>query len=66
MFTKLNKGYRERTVNNPKMVTEPPKMVKISQRNYERLQKFGFAGESLNTALDRTLNLAEKKNGNSR
>ncbi len=48
------------------MVTEPPKMVKISQRNYERLQKFGCAGESLNTALDRALDLAEKKNGNSR
>ncbi|MFY9750882.1 MAG: hypothetical protein WAK75_06525 [Methanoregula sp.] len=41
------------------MATEPPKMVKISQRNYERLQKFGFAGESINTALDRALDLAE-------
>ncbi|GEM_PF-5295968 len=46
-------------VNNQEMATEPPKMVKISQRNYERLQRFGFAGESINTALDRALDLAE-------
>jgi hypothetical protein len=56
----------DQMVNNPEMVTEPPKMVKISQRNYERLQRFGFAGESLNTALDRALDLAEKKKENSR
>ncbi len=46
--------------NNPEM-TDPMKMVKISIQNYDRLKKYGFAGESINTALDRVLDLAEKK-----
>jgi hypothetical protein len=37
------------------------KMVKISQREYDRLVKFGVAGESVNTALERVLDIAEEK-----
>jgi hypothetical protein len=33
---------------------------KISDKEYERLQKFGFAGESINDALKRVLDIAEK------
>ncbi len=36
------------------------KPVKISKNEYIRLQKFGFAGESINEALKRVLDIAEK------
>ena len=42
-------------------MAEPMKMVKVSERNYDRLKKYGFAGESINTALERLLDKAEKK-----
>ena len=35
------------------------KAVKISVREYRRLQAFGLAGESINTALKRVLDIAE-------
>lgn len=37
------------------------KMVKVSVKSYDRLKKFGYAGESINTALERVLDIAEKK-----
>jgi predicted CopG family antitoxin len=36
------------------------KPIKISDNEYKRLQKFGFAGESINDALKRVLDIAEK------
>ena len=36
-------------------MAESVKMVKISIKNYERLQKYGVAGESINTALTKLL-----------
>jgi len=45
---------------NPDMV-DPMKMVKISTANYDRLKKYGFAGESINLALTRVLDQIEKK-----
>lgn len=36
-------------------------MVKVSVKSYDRLKKFGYAGESINTALERVLDIAEKK-----
>jgi len=50
------------TTNTPEMA-EPTKMVKISVKEYDRLKKFGYAGESINTALQRVLDIAEKKKG---
>ena len=50
----------EQTANTPEMA-EPMKLIKVSLQNYERLQKFGVAGESINTALKRVLDIAEKK-----
>ena len=47
------------TTNNPEMA-DPMKMVKISQKEYDRLKKFGWAGESINTALARVLDIAEQ------
>jgi hypothetical protein len=41
-------------------MAESVKPIKISEKEYERLQKFGFAGESINTALKRVLDIAEK------
>ena len=41
-------------------MAESIKMVKISQKNFERIQKYGFAGESINTALTRALDVADK------
>jgi hypothetical protein len=49
----------EKSVNNPEMA-ESTKMVKISEKSYNRLVKFGVAGESVNKALERALDLAEK------
>jgi len=49
----------EQTPNTPEMA-EPMKMVKISIKEYDRLKKFGWAGESINTALQRVLDIAEK------
>ena len=46
--------------NTPEMA-EPMKLIKVSLSNYERLQKFGVAGESINTALTKALDIAEKK-----
>ena len=34
--------------------------IKISKENRERLANFGKAGESLNTALDKVLSMAEQ------
>jgi len=48
------------TTNTPEMA-EPMKMVKITVKEYDRLKKFGYAGESINTALQRVLDIAEKK-----
>jgi hypothetical protein len=45
--------------NNPGM-SEPMRMVKVSEKNYDRLKKYGFAGESINTALERVLDSVEK------
>jgi hypothetical protein len=42
-------------------MAEPVRMVKISEKEYDRLKRFGFAGESINTALQRVLDIAEKK-----
>jgi len=42
-------------------MADPMKMVKLSLKEYDRLKKFGFAGESINTALQRVLDIAEKK-----
>lgn len=47
------------TANTPEMA-EPTKMIKISVKSYDRLKKFGYAGESINTALERALDIAEK------
>ncbi|MGA2912323.1 MAG: hypothetical protein ABSE07_02275 [Methanoregula sp.] len=41
-------------------MAESTKMVKISEKEFKRLQKFGVAGESINTALKRVLDIAEK------
>jgi len=49
----------EQTAKNTTMA-ESVKPIKISKKEYERLQKFGFAGESINTALKRVLDIAEK------
>jgi hypothetical protein len=46
--------------NTPEMA-EPMKLIKVSLQCYDRLKKFGFAGESINTALQRVLDLAEKR-----
>ena len=37
------------------------KLVRLSIPNYNRLIRFGFAGESVDTALGRVLDLAEEK-----
>ncbi|MFA6331674.1 MAG: hypothetical protein WCX22_01870 [Methanoregula sp.] len=42
-------------------MADPLHMVKISEKNYDRLKRFGFAGESIDTALTRALDLAEKQ-----
>jgi hypothetical protein len=42
-------------------MAESVKPIKISEKEYKRLQKFGFAGESINTALKRVLDIAEKQ-----
>lgn len=44
----------------PEIMSEPMKMVKISVKEYDRLKKFGYAGESINTALQRALDIAER------
>lgn len=49
----------EQTPNTPEMA-EQMKMVKITLKEYDRLKRFGFAGESINTALQRVLDIAEK------
>ena len=41
-------------------MAESVKPIKISEKEFERLQKFGVAGESINTALKRVLVIAEK------
>lgn len=46
---------------NEVVMAESVKMVKISVKNYERLQKYGVAGESINTALTRLLDEAQRK-----
>jgi hypothetical protein len=43
-----------------KMSATSVKPIKISDNEYKRLQKFGFAGESINDALKRVLDIAEK------
>jgi len=45
-------------VNNPEMA-EPSKMVKLSKTEYDRLVKYGVAGESVSTALKRVLDELE-------
>ena len=45
-------------VNTPEMA-EPMRMVKMSQRNYDRMKKYGFAGESIDTAIGRVLDALE-------
>ena len=45
--------------SNPTMA-DLMKMIKVSEKNYDRLKKYGFAGESINTALERVLDKAEK------
>jgi hypothetical protein len=47
------------TTNTPEMA-EPVKMVKITVKEYDRLKKFGYAGESINTALKKVLDIAEQ------
>jgi hypothetical protein len=47
--------------SNEVSMAESVKMVKISIKNYERLQKFGVAGESINTALTRLLDEVQQK-----
>jgi hypothetical protein len=46
--------------SNPGEMADPTKMIKISSANYDRLKKYGFAGESINTALQRVLDALEK------
>jgi hypothetical protein len=48
-------------MTNTSEMAEAMKLIKVSLPNYERLQKFGVAGESINTALKRVLDIAEKK-----
>lgn len=50
----------ENKQTNAPMAAEPLKMIKVTPANYDRLKKFGYAGESMNTALTRVLDLAEK------
>lgn len=40
-------------------MAEPMKMVKVSVKAYDRLKKYGFAGESINKALVRVLDELE-------
>ena len=47
-------------MTNTSEMAEPMKLIKVSLRNYERLQKFGVAGESINTALLHVLDIVEK------
>ena len=47
--------------NNPGDMAESQRMIKISSANYDRLKKYGFAGESINTALQRVLDSLEEK-----
>lgn len=46
---------------NTQEMAEPTKLMKVSLKNFDRLKKFGFAGESLDTALGRVLDVAEKQ-----
>ena len=41
-------------------MTKTIKMVKVSARNHERIKKYGFAGESMDTALSRALDAADR------
>ena len=41
-------------------MAEPMRQIKVSEKEYERLKKYGFAGESINTALARVLDAVEK------
>ena len=45
---------------NGLLMAESVKMVKISPKNFKRIQKYGFAGESINTALTRALDAADR------
>jgi hypothetical protein len=47
---------------NPDMgkVVKSDTPIKVSEREYDRLKKFGYAGESINDALIRVLDIAEK------
>ena len=36
------------------------RMVKVSTRNHERIKKYGFFGESMDTALGRALDAADR------
>ena len=47
-------------------MAEPQKMVKIPIKEYDRLVKYGVAGESVGTALKRVLDLLEEKRKNGR
>ena len=55
----LTKTIMGQTTNTPEMA-EPVKMVKITVKEYDRLKKFGYAGESINTALKKVLDIAEQ------
>jgi len=48
------------TKTSSEEMAEPTKMVKLPQTEYDRLVKYGYAGESVGTALKRVLDIAEK------
>jgi len=50
-----------KTESDELCMADPVRMVKLSQRNYDRLKKYGFAGESIDTAMGRVLDAVEKK-----
>jgi predicted CopG family antitoxin len=39
------------------------KTVSISEENYQKLKRFGFAGDSLNSAISRLFKLADRSAG---
>jgi hypothetical protein len=42
---------------------KPRKMMAISAENYDRIKKYGLAGDSINIAVSRLIELADKSAG---
>jgi hypothetical protein len=42
---------------------KPRKMIAISVENYDKIKRYGLAGDSLNIAVSRLIKLADKSAG---